>query len=133
MAAFRPNKVIWYELQVDYLLNNPEGTTGRFIGRRAKGVEIAAKRQVGVRTGALRNSITRHGLRSMVGPMYVVGSRLPYALSHHEGTSPHPIYPSRKKVLRFTDGDVLVFTRKVDHPGTKPNRYLSDNLAIALL
>lgn len=98
--------------------------------KKGKMVEMAAKRQVGVRTGALRSSIhMRHGIDS--GGQYVtVGSDLPYARGHHEGTKPHIIRPRKAQVLRFSNNGRIVYARKVNHPGTKPNRYLTDNLRL---
>lgn len=40
------------------------------------------------------------------------------------GTRPHPIYPVRAKMLRFTVGGRVVFARKVNHPGTKANPFM---------
>lgn len=39
------------------------------------------------------------------------------------GTRPHIIRPVTASALRFVVGGVVVFARKVNHPGTKPNRY----------
>jgi hypothetical protein len=64
------------------------------------------------------------------GPVVMVGSdAAPKALIHHEGSKPHIIMPRRATMLRFVGrtGQV-VFARRVNHPGTKPNRYLADNL-----
>jgi hypothetical protein len=36
-----------------------------------------------------------------------------------EGTKPHPIVPRNAKVLRFPAGGRVVYTRHVNHPGTK--------------
>lgn len=36
-----------------------------------------------------------------------------------EGTRPHPIVPRNAKVLRFPAGGRVVYTRHVNHPGTK--------------
>jgi len=41
-----------------------------------------------------------------------------------EGTAAHPIEPVRAKCLHFfTKDGTEVFTKHVDHPGTKPNPY----------
>lgn len=37
------------------------------------------------------------------------------------GTAPHIITPKNAKVLAFKVGGKQVFTKKVNHPGTKPN------------
>ena len=36
-----------------------------------------------------------------------------------EGTKPHPIVPRNATVLRFPAGGRVVYTRRVNHPGTK--------------
>jgi hypothetical protein len=98
--------------------------------KKGKAVEMAAKRQVGVRTGALRASIhLRYGVDSG-GQFVTVGSKLPYARSHHEGTRAHVIRPRKAQVLRFSNNGRVVYAHKVNHPGTKPNRYLTDNLRL---
>jgi hypothetical protein len=91
-------------------------------------IMIAAKQQVGVDTGRLKNSIHMRHFRSGIGQMIEVGSPLKYALLHHEGTRPHLITPNRAQVLRFTSGSRVIYTHQVRHPGTRPNRYLTDNL-----
>ncbi len=43
-----------------------------------------------------------------------------------EGTKPHEIVPVNAKVLAFMGADgSMVFTRKVNHPGTAPNDFVS--------
>ena len=118
---------------MDYMLNSPSGMVGKHIARRGRIVMMAAKRQVGVKTGMLRQSIhMRHGVDGR-GQYVKVGSNRDYALMHHEGTRPHVITPNTAKVLRFTAGTRVVYTRKVAHPGTRPNRYLKDNLYLAII
>lgn len=45
-------------------------------------------------------------------------------LFNDEGTRPHVILPKKRKVLKFEAGGGVVFARKVNHPGTKP-QYLT--------
>jgi hypothetical protein len=127
-------------IEIDKLLNQPTGDTGRFLRKKAERLRDAARRQAGVNTGRLRRSIRVYGhRRSAVGQQIQVGSSVPYALMHHEGTKPHIITPNNHRFLKFkpkgvskagwnvlADGSVLA--RKVRHPGTKPNRYLSDSV-----
>ena len=40
-----------------------------------------------------------------------------------EGTRPHDIYPSRRKMLRFTTHGEVVFSRHVRDPGTKAHNW----------
>lgn len=51
----------------------------------------------------------------------------PYAVHVIKGTKPHKIYPTNARCLAFkaANGD-LVFSRYVNHPGTKPNKFLEE-------
>jgi hypothetical protein len=109
-------------------LNNPRGTVGRFMRRRGTWMMTAAKAQVGKKTGALERSIKIIHSRGSLGQFMSIGSPLNYALVHHQGSRPHIITPNEANILRFTSGGRVVYTHKVNHPGTRPNRYLSDQL-----
>ena len=50
--------------------------------------------------------------------------RVPYGLYVHEGTKPHIILPSRKRVLRWSDGNKFIFSKSVLHPGTTTDPFL---------
>jgi len=123
-------RVIFREPAMDYYLNSPRGEVGRYLASRGRLIEAAAKGQVGVRTGALRASIHMRHLRDSRGQYIKIGSPLPYALMHHEGTKPHLITPKRATVLRFVRRGVLTYAHLVRHPGTKANKYLTDNLRL---
>ena len=111
------------------------------IGDEVKG---EAQRRVGVyelppagptrdrRPGTLRDSIVKRLRMSSSGPVVEVGSEDPIALLHHEGTVPHPIFPSRAPLLVFWSYKTNSVQRRtsVQHPGTQPNRYLTDALAV---
>lgn len=123
-------KVTFYEPAIRKLLKSPDGAVGRYLRRKGKLIQAAAKRQVGVRTGALRSSIhMRHG-RDVRGQYVMVGSKLPYAKMHHEGTQPHMIFPTRASILKFTKRGQVIYAHAVAHPGTKANKYLTDNLRL---
>lgn len=122
--------VIIRKAELDYLLHNPSGPVGRHLAKKGRAVLVAARAQVGVRTGALRNSLHMRHLRDSRGQFVRIGSPLNYALAHHEGTKPHRITPDRAQVLRFVRGSTVVYAHSVMHPGTKPNRYLTDNLRL---
>ena len=99
--------------EMDYLLKNPSGPVGRDLGRRGYQVMVAAKAQVGVKTGALKASIrVTHG-REITGQFVKIGSPLRYARMHHEGTKPHIIVPQRAQYLVFVSGRRLVYTKRV--------------------
>lgn len=118
--------------QLDYLLNNPAGPVGRSLARRGRKVLAAARTQVGVDTGRLRKSLRMTHERSARGQFVRVGSQLNYALLHHQGSRPHIITPTRSQVMVFNKGSRVIYTTSVRHPGTRANRYLTDNLYLAL-
>lgn len=124
-AIFVPRRA-----EMDFLLKSPAGPVGRYLARKGYLIKAAAMSQVGVKTGALRASIHMRHSRDGRGQFIRVGSALNYALAHHEGTRPHRITPNRAQVLRFTRGSAIVYAHSVMHPGTKPNRYLTDNLRL---
>jgi hypothetical protein len=122
-------KVVFYKPVLDEVLKSPNGMVGRYLAERGRRIVIAARMQAGVKTGKLKASIhMRHEVGGTSGQYVKVGSSLHYALLHHEGTKPHIIVPNRASVLRFSSGGRVIYTHAVRHPGTRPNRYLTDNL-----
>ena len=116
---------------MDYLLKQEYGTLGKWMKAGARKVIVAAQRQVGKDTLALMASIQiQEHSRSVSGQKIKIGSNLSYALAHHEGTRPHRISGRRGGMLRFTSQGRVVYTRAVMHPGTRPNKYLADNLTL---
>lgn len=71
----------------------------------------------------------RHN-RDPRGQYIIIGSRLSYAKDHHEGTKPRIIIPEKRRTLRFFSKGVVFHSKLVKHPGTKPNKYLTDNLRL---
>ncbi len=91
------------------------------------------------RTGRLAKSIHKKhlGYLNTKGQYLMVGSwTVPYALMVHRGTKPHTITPKGEGQLVFMGRGGgksgsrlrLVRTNLVNHPGTKRNRYLYDQL-----
>lgn len=113
---------------LDYVVNNPQGDVGKWLRKRGHMMMMAAKAQVPTQTGKLRASISMIHDRGGRGQYVQIGSKLNYALYVHEGTRPHEIVPEQSKILRFSGGGRVVYTHKVEHPGTRPNKYLSDQL-----
>jgi hypothetical protein len=88
-----------------------------------------AKAQVGVKTGALQRSIRSYHLGNSQGQFVGLIADKSYARLHHEGSRSHLITPKESGgVLTFSKGARMVVTKRVLHPGTKPNRFLSDQL-----
>lgn len=120
------NEVLYFELYHRY------GTVGNWLHKRvARPINDAAKRQVGVKTGHLRQSIGISHFMAPGGAAVKIGSSVSYAYLHHEGSKPHMITPKEPDgVLVFGKGTRVIRTKVVNHPGTRPNRYLSDQLRI---
>lgn len=111
-----------------HLLRSPDGEVGRYLTKLGSRVARLAKAQVGVDTGALKRSINYRVVQRYGGLTAVIGSDNRIALMHHQGTRPHIIVPRRAQTLRFYSRGRIVYSKLVHHPGTKPNRYLTDNL-----
>ena len=126
-----PKTALMDRAKLDFELNNPQGSVGKHLKKRGRLIVAMARRQVGVDTGELRASITMIHERVSRGQQLKIGSSLGHALAHHEGTSPHIITPKDAGFLRFSSGGRVIYTHKVNHPGTRPNRYLSDQLWVA--
>ena len=120
-----PNKAGQYEL-----LKSPTGDVGRYMARIGRRITMMAKAQAGIDTGALKASIRFTQSTTATGQEVKIGSMLGHALVHHEGSRPHIITGRNGGMLRFTKQSRVVYTRAVVHPGTKPNKYLSDSLWI---
>lgn len=104
------------------------GLIGQYVHKITNRLVALAKAQVGVKTAKLQKSIKGNVSTGAGGISSMVGSDNPIALMHHEGTRPHIITPRRAHTLRFASRGRIVYTKIVHHPGTKPNRFLTDNL-----
>ena len=116
------------------------GPVGRDLQRRCRTLEVLAMANCGFDTGALVASIDSaffldHGgdLEARVGAN-PGGDEIGYGYFHHMGTKAHPIFPRTAKMLRFPDRrpgapkGAVVYRQSVWHPGTSPNRYLTNFL-----
>lgn len=110
------------------MLKSPTGIVGKHMHSvGAKGTTLA-KAQVGVETGALRRSIS-YEVKLVNGSLAAkITANDKKALMHHNGTKPHTIAARRKQTLRFHHRGRIVYAKVVKHPGTKPNRFLTDQL-----
>lgn len=125
------------------MLRSPGGIVMRDLTDRATRVQLAAQSQAKSTTkgsGRLAAGITKRPARIGLNPLIMVGCwNIPYAIYVHEGTKPHIIRARNAKALAFkwaanpsTHPSGLSFFASVNHPGTKPNRFLSDNLHLAV-
>jgi hypothetical protein len=122
-----------YKQNMYNTLRRPTGMVGRHMGRRSVEFIAAARAQVGKGTGQLAKSIhVRHHRAESYGQEMKIGSTVKHAYLHHEGTRPHIIRPkdADNGILVFRKGARMIATREVRHPGTRPNRYLTNNLQL---
>jgi hypothetical protein len=123
MAYFVRNESAWHEMT-----RSPTGMIGSYFYKKGLLLEGLAKAQVGVKTAALQKSIHTSMSVGPAGFIVRVGSDNNIALLHHNGSRPHIITSRPGKTLRFNSHGRIVYAKVVHHPGTRPNRYLTDNL-----
>lgn len=108
--------------------NLPGGMVAKDLNQRGRRLQQMAVRQVGKRTGRLAGSINHVISVDFRGLNVRVGSDNRIARLHHDGSRAHVIRPRKAKVLRFVQNGQVRYAHRVFHPGTKPNRFLTDNL-----
>ena len=124
MAVFHPDAAGMHAV-----LRGEGGPVWNDISKRTRKATTLAKAQVGKDTRALYRSISsRVSAGSRGGVTGVVTANNKIALMHHNGTRPHIIMANKKSTLRFKSRGKIVYAKVVRHPGTKPNRYLTDSL-----
>lgn len=77
-------------------------------------IEEEAKKAAPANTGYYRNNIGFDGRNKVI-------ANASYSADIEYGTKPHVIEPKTAKALHFQSDGEDVFTKKVNHPGTKPN------------
>jgi hypothetical protein len=147
------SSLVYSPAALEEYVRSPSGPVFQFMMRGADRVVAAARNQI--RLGHVRgggaaalshgSQVTHLNLRDTIVkrvisvgglPVIKVGSDSDHALFVHDGTKPHIIRPKKPGgVLVFPGATAagpngLVFARIVHHPGTKPNRYLTDNLRL---
>ena len=134
-GGFQTGRIIFIENKAGMynVLKSPAGEVGRYMAGIGRKIQMGGRLQAGFRTGALKLSIGVSQSTTATGQEVKVGSSLRYALAHHEGTRPHRITGRNGGMLRFAKQGRIVYARSVMHPGTRPNKYLSDHLWIVRL
>lgn len=142
-------QVVLNPVAVAELLRGDQGPVVRRLLEDGEIVKQGGRRRVGVskpdpvprrgrrrQPGTLRDSIVKRLVHRGTEVVCQVGSEDPIALLHHEGTQPHAIplvgeMPDGKWLVFAWEraGGAIVHAKKVDHPGTRPNRFLTDSLA----
>lgn len=81
------------------------------------------------KSGDLKKSIRSRVRATKNGASGFVEVGVDYASHVKDGTKPHPIYPKKHGgTLRFLNGGFVVFAKKVDHPGTDPNDFVTPGI-----
>jgi hypothetical protein len=119
---------------LNFELRSRSGMVDRHMGQIGSSVLRGARRQAGIKTGRLRASMKLTHTRSRGEVAVKIGAYTHYALMHHQGTRPHTITANKPGGnLVFRKGSRIIFTPIVMHPGTRPNRYLTDQLRKQIL
>lgn len=128
--SYKFSNLVIYKPVLNGYLKTSKGPLWRELETRGKIVVALASRQVGVETGALKRSIKMEHKSARYGQELKIGSRNNIAYLHHEGTKPHLIKPKNSPQLVFMSKGRVIRTQLVRHPGTRPNKYLSDQLFV---
>ena len=127
-------KLVIYDKELNDFLNTNKSRDTRTLWKYLEIGRIralsAARAQVGVKTGALRRNISSYHLGNFTGQYVGLRSTLPYSYIHHEGSKKHIIEPRGRNQLIFRGRSGVIATYEVKHPGTKPNKFLKDQLPI---
>lgn len=77
------------------------------------------------RTGALQAATSFRVVRTAGGKLLKIRNDAKYAAAIDTGAKPHPIVARRAPCLVFRGRDgKLVFTKRVNHPGNRPYKFL---------
>jgi hypothetical protein len=123
-------------LALQQMLNSPTGPVGEWLIGVAEVVKVKAQSNAPVDTGCLRDSIVKRFVSGSITGLVVTiqcdtapcsPTHTAYSLFVHEGTEAHNI-PNA-----FGYGPTFGVGGRFDglfHPGTKPNRFLTDALEV---
>lgn len=126
VPSYRPS-----QSELIKIVNDDRGPVIPHLRRVGRVIVAAARAQVGKDTGELARSIHYNVQRYGGLPELWVGTYNSIAYLHHEGTRPHAIRARNAQFLRYSSKGRIVYARTVMHPGTKPNRFLTDNIYLA--
>jgi hypothetical protein len=119
---------------IRHVFRDEDGPVGQDLDAMSRRVQARARSLVGVRTGLLLSTIRRERGQGPRGPYHdVVAGRsglTKYLGYHMSGSHPHIIRPRRRRALRFTSDGAVVFARRVRHPGTRANPFLTRALEV---
>ncbi len=91
-------------------------------------IENDLKRNVPVRTGRLRDSITREVFENHA----IVRTNSGYGRYVNDGTQPHIIYPKHGRFLRFEIEGKTIYAKRVRHPGFTGRHFVESTISESL-
>lgn len=112
------------------VFNSPTGPVGKHMKRKARLHVNLSRRLVGKSTGQTMRSIHYRHSRTVRGQFVEISANSENAYRHHEGTRPHVIDAGPGRVLQFRQNGRTIYARYVLHPGTRPNRFLTNALVV---
>lgn len=128
--------------QLAAVLRSNRGPVTRHLIREGERVKQEARRIAPIsknprsgdeQGGNLRDHIVKRVANIGGDPAVLVVCEVPYALWVHEGTVAHVIRPRKaggRLVFYWPKAGRVVSFPKVNHPGTKPNRFLVKALGV---
>jgi hypothetical protein len=112
------------------LMAGRNSPVGRIMAAYAGFATIAAKQvqreRITRRTGRYERGFSSRYIPDGNGGRVQLTNSAPQARILEKGSKPHVIRPRAKSVLRFEVGGRIVYTRRVQHPGTRPYNILRD-------
>lgn len=99
---------------------NSEVTTHEVLVSSANYIKSDMESRVPVRTGRLKQSIAIKVETDRV----IIGPNTDYAWYVEHGTGPHVIEAKKGKALAWRGSNGMVYAKRVNHPGTKPNPFV---------
>lgn len=135
------NGVIMNPVGLAALLRGADGPVYRHVIEKAELVKREAMRTAPVSTpqpgarrsrapGTLRDSIVKRVVTSGSSFSVQVGTSDPVGLWVHEGTPAHLIQGNPLLVFYWPKAGKVVALRRVNHPGTRPHRWLVESLSV---
>lgn len=88
-------------------------------------IENDLQRNVPVRTGRLRDSITRE----VYDDRAIIRTNSGYGRFVNNGTRPHDIFPRFGRFLRFEINGRVIYAKRVRHPGFTGRRFVETTLS----
>jgi len=101
------------------------------MGAQLAEVEAKTNHEYTDRSGTLTNSIGvdgPHGTFANGDLRAILSAGASYAVFVEKGTRPHTIRAKYRKSLRWPTATGFAFAREVQHPGTRPYRFLENAL-----